>query len=628
MKKEKRRPMVFRAIAVRVISLTAALWFAIAGLLTWAVAEDFYGDIKLYSYADSIPLREDGSYDELAMIDELRRPYYAWPEELLPIVANPRASYSSDDWIYGKWDLLYGYEAAVAFYDTDLKPIVQTGHYITFEYTTQANWEAENVDPVGMGYLALEEIEGGIEAMGRYLADDLWFPLDLLCPLLRLTGYFEGEQFHPTVVEINELTIMDRNPHEINYLDLNRNNVVEWGTILNVEPPVGQELETIYAWSQRGTSSDLEPVTVNGREYGSLLDLLHANVAGTWDHRDSLVDAVMVSVSRYDNGVAAKAIRCWPLQYAMLRLLPFYGISLAVVGLALWLILRTIYKNLTSPLLDLAVSTGISQPTGWWEVAEVKKKLNDARQSLAESNTKLTQTQTALDYAQNAEENRKKLVSDLAHELKTPLAIIHSYAEGLLDGIAADKKDQYLAVILEQSERMDALVLQMLDLSRLEAGKVRLTPEPVALLKLTQTVTDRFGPLLEEKELTLHYDMAENLTVMADEARVEQVITNLVSNAVKYTPVGGRIRINLYQLSGTVYFFLENTAPHLSDEALEKVWDSFYRADPSRREPGTGLGLALVRGVIQLHGGQCSVRNTTVDDGATAVEFGFTLPAN
>lgn len=627
MKKEKRRPMVFRAIAVRVISLTVALWFAVAGLLTWAVAEDFYGDIKLYSYADSIPLREDGSYDELAMIDELRRPYYAWPEELLPIVANPRASYSSDDWIYGKWDLLYGYEAAVAFYDTDLKPIVQTGHYITFEYTTQANWEAENVDPVGMGYLALEEIEGGMEALASYLHTDPGSPHVFFSPLFRMQGYFEGQRFCPVQIDTHGFGVDKEELRQINFSDIHRYNT-EWENILLLEAETDRELQTIYAWGRLGAGSDLEPVTVNGREYGSLLDLLHANVAGTWDHRDSLVDAVMVSVSRYDNGVAAKAIRCWPLQYAMLRLLPFYGISLAVVGLALWLILRTIYKNLTSPLLDLAVSTGISQPTGWWEVAEIKKKLNDARQSLAESNTKLTQTQTALDYAQNAEENRKKLVSDLAHELKTPLAIIHSYAEGLLDGIAADKKDQYLAVILEQSERMDALVLQMLDLSRLEAGKVRLTPEPVALLKLTQTVTDRFGPLLEEKELTLHYDMAENLTVMADEARVEQVITNLVSNAVKYTPVGGRIRINLYQLSGTVYFFLENTAPHLSDEALEKVWDSFYRADPSRREPGTGLGLALVRGVIQLHGGQCSVRNTTVDDGATAVEFGFTLPAN
>ena len=107
---------------------------------------------------------------------------------------------------------------------------------------------------------------------------------------------------------------------------------------------------------------------------------------------------------------------------------------------------------------------------------------------------------------------------------------------------------------------------------------------------------------------------------------MEQVISNLMSNAVKYTPESGSIYLRLHQKNGNAHFYIENTAAPLSEEALTKVWESFYRADPSRSEPGTGLGLAVVKNIIQLHRGECTVRNTTLDGGATAVEFGFIVP--
>jgi len=98
-----------------------------------------------------------------------------------------------------------------------------------------------------------------------------------------------------------------------------------------------------------------------------------------------------------------------------------------------------------------------------------------------------------------------------------------------------------------------------------------------------------------------------------------------MSNAIKYSPAGGGIRIELFSHMGKAHFRIENQAEHLSDEALKKVWDSFYRADPSRTEPGTGLGLTIVKTIVELHRGSCSVGNITAG-GVTGVQFGFQIP--
>ena len=173
---------------------------------------------------------------------------------------------------------------------------------------------------------------------------------------------------------------------------------------------------------------------------------------------------------------------------------------------------------------------------------------------------------------------------------------------------------------------MDEMVLQMLDLSRLEAGKVRLAADSFSVYVLTQQILERFAPLLESKRQSVHFELAEDFLITADENRIGQVITNLISNAHKYSPQGADIRIKIYFKINSLYFRIENPAPHLSNEALEKVWDSFYRADVSRNTPGTGLGLALVKTIIQLHRGSCTVRNTFLDQNVPGVEFGFNLP--
>ena len=131
------------------------------------------------------------------------------------------------------------------------------------------------------------------------------------------------------------------------------------------------------------------------------------------------------------------------------------------------------------------------------------------------------------------------MTSDIAHELKTPLAVIHSYAEGLKEHIAEEKRDKYIDVILSEVTRTDRMVLEMLDLSRLEAGKVKLSRDDFSLLALTHAVFEKQEMAAQAKELNIRFDFPDDFTVTADEGRIAQVIENFATNAVKYTPAGG-----------------------------------------------------------------------------------------
>jgi signal transduction histidine kinase len=263
------------------------------------------------------------------------------------------------------------------------------------------------------------------------------------------------------------------------------------------------------------------------------------------------------------------------------------------------------------------------RPWGQWEEAyALENWCKDNRQALLEARAEITRLNTALDYARDAEEYRKQLISNITHELKTPLAVVHSYTEGLQSEIAPEKKERYLQVILDEAERMDGMVMQMLELSRLEAGRVKLKMEYFDLGAVIRDVAERFEPLMAEKELKLRLELGGQEQMNGDEGRIEQVITNFMSNAVKYSTPGGEILVKAVFGKLGLYFSITNNAKHLSEEGLQKVFDSFYREDAARTEKSTGLGLAIVKNIMNLHGFQCYVNNTMLND-QPAVEFGF-----
>ena len=187
--------------------------------------------------------------------------------------------------------------------------------------------------------------------------------------------------------------------------------------------------------------------------------------------------------------------------------------------------------------------------------------------------------------------------------------------------IAEDKRDKYIDVILSEAARTDGMVLEMLDLSRLEAGKVKLSRDDFSLPSLTRSIFDKLERAAQAKELQIEFLFPDDFTITADEGRMAQVIENFATNAVKYTPAGGHITVKIQNGRSDTLFSIENDSAPLSSEARSKIWDTFYRVDESRSGGGTGLGLAIARSIIELHGGRCSVRNTR-----SGVAFGFTIP--
>ncbi len=662
MKTEKRKVSTHTALTRRIIALALGLWLAAMGLLTWAIAGDMCKQLesKLFWYIYN-PVRRD--YEENAlpgkmeyeMLDDLDALiHFVDVDQILPIVGSQwlKNHVSGDDWIWGKWDLFYGVEFAIAYYVEDTAPMIHTGNWLSFQYTRDENWYAQDIEPRGYGYVDLTAIDGGPEAFDGYFSN--FYGGDKISHfvnLLRMTGYFEGNEFHPIVIDLGSYLGHNGWDHDLASLaKRDTRNKLEWENLVTMEAPEGRELETIFAFNVANSYFEDHPVTVNGQRYGRLLDVLQADYlswqdyveSGDYDryqshNKNSIWDAVFIERSRQEDGYGeytlSIALRCKPMQYAFIRLIPCYLVTLAVLTAVLWRMLRGIRKNLTKPLEEMAtaaaIGTAVTPESGWSEPGALEAYVNRTRETLAQNQTDIQQLKTSLDYAHNAEENRRQLISNITHELKTPLAVIHSYAEGLQAGIAEEKRQQYLTVIQEEAERMDAMVLQMLDLSRLEAGRVRLSAEAFSLIELARSIVERLSPMAAAKALTIRFGFEEEFLLHADESRIGQAITNLMTNAIKYTPQGGDICINVYIHKGAVHFTVENTAEHLSPEALEKVWDSFYRADPARSTPGTGLGLTLVKTIVELHRGKCTVRNTVNrknGEALTAVEFGFTLP--
>ena len=210
-----------------------------------------------------------------------------------------------------------------------------------------------------------------------------------------------------------------------------------------------------------------------------------------------------------------------------------------------------------------------------------------------------------------------------AHELKPPLAVLRTHAEALREDIAPEKREQYLDIILEESDRMAALVGSLLELSRLESG-IALNKEPLDLGALTRKV---FAPLelaLQQKKISLRLDLPE-LWMEGDRERLKRAIENLASNALLHCTSGGCIQVALNVSGDGVRLLVRNDGPAVSEQDLPHLWEPFYRGDQARSRDtgGTGLGLAIVRAAIQAHGGSCGVEN-----GPHNVSFWFCLPSS
>jgi two-component system phosphate regulon sensor histidine kinase PhoR len=220
---------------------------------------------------------------------------------------------------------------------------------------------------------------------------------------------------------------------------------------------------------------------------------------------------------------------------------------------------------------------------------------------------------------------RREFVSNASHELRTPLAGIRASAETLQRGAIDDPegREQFLRMIREDVDRMDQLIAEMLELSRLESGESPLDLKLIDAHSLVETAIKQFSAIAIDSELKLETNLAEGLpTVLVDAKRIDHVFTNLISNAVKWSRPGDTITVKGWVDDGTVWFSIADTGLGIEPEHLPHIFERFFKTDAARSQPGTGLGLSIARHIVDAHGGVMSA-TSSVGEGS---EFAFTVP--
>lgn len=268
-------------------------------------------------------------------------------------------------------------------------------------------------------------------------------------------------------------------------------------------------------------------------------------------------------------------------------------------------------------LLALLLSYGLLQPVVDLTRAAVKMANGDLSQRVqVKRKDELGTLGTAFNHMasslQRAEQNRRAMTADIAHELRTPIAIQRAHLEALQDGVYPLTAEN-LQPVLDQTELLARLVDDLRTLALADSGELKLEMAPLNLSQLAQRVIERFRPEAEMRGVNLVLAGAPSgpVTIRGDANRIEQVLNNLLSNALRHTPSGGQVSLRIDLKDSWVETHLADTGPGIPPESLPRVFERFYRADKSRsrEEGGTGLGLAIARQLAVAHGGDIRAAN-------------------
>jgi signal transduction histidine kinase len=251
------------------------------------------------------------------------------------------------------------------------------------------------------------------------------------------------------------------------------------------------------------------------------------------------------------------------------------------------------------------------------EIGQLSRSINHLSHKLsraiAELNDRNRRLEEDIDRERKLDRMRREFISSVSHELKTPIFLLQGYAEGLKANIADDEKKRkfYCDVIMEEVEKMDALVKDLLDLSQIESGMFSVNKTFFDVPQLIDEIISKYEPVLNEKNIRIDVEMEGAMTAFADPARIEQAIVNFMNNAIDHVdekkhiklavkPVGDKIRVSVY-----------NSGMPIPEDSLDKVWTSFYKVDRARTRSlgGTGLGLSIVRAIQETHKNAYGVAN-------------------
>ena len=325
--------------------------------------------------------------------------------------------------------------------------------------------------------------------------------------------------------------------------------------------------------------------------------------------------------------------------------------ALILIGIIILLIsgfiASYVSKKFTAPILQLNDITNKMAKLDFskkYEITDTNDEINELGRNINTMSDKLESTirqlrennselEKDIEEKSKIDEMRKQFISDVSHELKTPIALIQGYAEGLVENVNTDDESRtfYAEVILDESNKMDTLVKQLLELMKLEYGKREFDNKNFNIVELIKEVIRKCNVMITERNIDIEFNSEKEILVNADNFYIEQVVTNYFTNAIKHTiDINGvrqiQIRIDKNKQNNKIRISVFNTGNNIPEEHLDKIWGRFYKEDTSRNrtDGGTGIGLALVKAIMNNYNNDYGVINKE-----NGVEFYFELdPGN
>lgn len=343
-----------------------------------------------------------------------------------------------------------------------------------------------------------------------------------------------------------------------------------------------------------------------------------SNFGGFYDEGQYVTGRALKSASGNTVGYVVVSSSAQALGEYVLDNLRMYMLSAVVVLMLAFVALYLMTYQMVRPLRQMAALTrrfsngdfsGRVHVRGKDEVAELAHALNGMAVSLS-----------------SVEDMRRSFVANVSHDLKTPMTTIAGFIDGILDGtVPPERRKEYLHIVSEETKRLSRLVSSMLDLSRIESGQLPVNPVSFDLTAMVCSTFLSFEQSVEKKRIAVEgLDGCEPQTVYADYDLIQQVIYNLIDNAVKFTEEGGTIGVSIRETGEFAECAVRNTGSGIPTSELPHIFERFYKSDRSRGldKKGTGLGLYIVKSIISMHGGEITVSST---EGAYT-EFVFRLP--